>query len=325
MFHIGIIGAGQIGSRHLQAMANFDQPAQLWIVDPSPASLQTARERFAECAPNASLTAVRYLTAIDQLPASLDLVIVATSADVRRAVVEALLAHASPRFLILEKVLFQSTDDLDAIGRLLRERGVPTWVNCPFRMIPYYHELRDRFAGNTGVEFNVSGGLFGLGCNTIHFLDLCAWLTGDSGFELSAAMLDPGVIPSKRAGFVEFTGTVAGRASGGTRFSATSHRTGDAPVVISLSSATVRCVIRQSDGTCWTSDAASGWTWREESFVLPYQSQLSHVAVREILSTGTCALTTYDESAALHRSLLTALLTHLRDGGLAAGDRCPIT
>jgi ubiquinone/menaquinone biosynthesis C-methylase UbiE len=46
MVNIAVVGAGQIGSRHLQALSLIDREARLQIVDPSSQSLATAKERF---------------------------------------------------------------------------------------------------------------------------------------------------------------------------------------------------------------------------------------------------------------------------------------
>ena len=48
MIHCAIIGAGQIGSRHLQALCQFEKPIRVDLVDPSDESLQTAQSRFEE-------------------------------------------------------------------------------------------------------------------------------------------------------------------------------------------------------------------------------------------------------------------------------------
>ena len=48
MIHCAIIGAGQIGSRHLQALCKLESPARVALVDPSDESLQTASDRYIE-------------------------------------------------------------------------------------------------------------------------------------------------------------------------------------------------------------------------------------------------------------------------------------
>ena len=45
---IAIIGGGNIGSRHLQAVARIDKPLNIFVVDPSVSSRDLAVERFHE-------------------------------------------------------------------------------------------------------------------------------------------------------------------------------------------------------------------------------------------------------------------------------------
>jgi malate/lactate dehydrogenase len=46
---ISIIGTGQIGSRHLQALSHLKEVVQIQLVDPSQNFLETACQRFHSC------------------------------------------------------------------------------------------------------------------------------------------------------------------------------------------------------------------------------------------------------------------------------------
>ena len=45
-YSIAVIGAGEVGSRHLQALALLKRPVKIFVVDPSNESLRIAKERF---------------------------------------------------------------------------------------------------------------------------------------------------------------------------------------------------------------------------------------------------------------------------------------
>jgi predicted dehydrogenase len=325
MSTIAIIGSGQIGSRHLQALSFIDRPVSLQVVDPDAGSLKVAKERFDQCGETVNVRKVDFLDSIDLLSESLDLVIVATGAKARRAVVEELLARKKVRYLILEKFLFQKSDDLQQIRTLLASAGVKTWVNCPFRMVPFYQELRAKFINSARLDYNVSGSLIGIGCNAIHYLDMLAYFTGQTEFELDNNLLDKAIIPSKRPGFIEFTGTLHGISSKGSRFALTSFDHGTAPVVISIVSESLRCLIRENEAKCWLSAESTDWAWQEIDFAIPYQSQLTHLAAQKILDTGNCDLTTYEESSRLHGQLLKIFSEHLLENSVLEDGACPIT
>ena len=46
MKRIFIIGSGQLGSRHLQALKNIDEELDIYVIDPSNKSLDVAKNRY---------------------------------------------------------------------------------------------------------------------------------------------------------------------------------------------------------------------------------------------------------------------------------------
>ena len=101
MYSIAIIGAGQLGSRHLQGLKLAQMPMCIQVIDKSPESLLTARERYEQIVPNPQVTSVEYLTTIDELAPELDLVIVATGSKPRAAILAELLSKEQVRNLLL--------------------------------------------------------------------------------------------------------------------------------------------------------------------------------------------------------------------------------
>jgi predicted dehydrogenase len=324
---IAIIGGGQIGSRHLQALARLGRPATVDVIDPAPQSLATARSRFEDVAGGDSQVSLRLHEDLAGLPGSIDVAIVATSSDVRLDVLRGLLANSRVKYLILEKVLFQSLACFAEASRLLAATSTAAWVNCPRRLSPVYSELRDALGGVRPLQVRVSGANWGIGCNSVHFLDLIQFIAG--GFDklsFTSVKLDRGS-PAKRAGFLEFTGSLDGRFDSDVSFSLSSYAAGDAPIMIDIDNPAARCVIVEGDGRLsgWRSEASGKWEWRPVSCEFLYQSQLTHLIVRSLLDTGTCALPVFEAAARLHEPLLAVLNRHLF-GSLAGNETiCPIT
>jgi predicted dehydrogenase len=307
MLNIALIGAGQLGSRHLQGLALLNRPARITVVDPGEKSLATAQGRFAQV--KQDKVEARFATRFEELPREIDGAVVATSADVRRKAIEALLGHAKVKVALLEKVLFQRLEDYDAIGRLLHASGTRAWVNCAQRLWPFFAELRARTLGKNNVHIGVSGAQWGLGCNAIHNIDLLPFLTGDQACRIETA-LDAGTIPSKRPNFIEFTGTLHAHGARGNRVVQTSWRDGDAPFEFEVQGQDFRVLWRVADGAMRMCEAANGWKWREGESRAPYQSQLTHTVLLEMIEQGRSVLPTYAESAKLHRPMLEAFLLH---------------
>lgn len=322
---IALVGAGQLGSRHLQALSLLERAAEITVVDPSAASLATARERFEQAAAAGPRKATaRYVSSFADLPKALDAAVVATAADVRLAALEKLLGASRPRVLLLEKVLFQRLADYDAADRLLQAIGARAWVNCAQRLWPFFSGLRPRTLGRSNVQITVSGAQWGLGCNAIHNLDLLPFMTGDGECRLEGA-LDAGTIPSKRAGFVEFTGSLYAHGRRGNRVVQTSYREGSAPFEFEVQAEDFRALWRVADGSQRIADAAGGWKWEEKESRAPFQSQLTHAVLLEMIEKGRSDLPEYRASAVLHRLLLTTLLQHQSPGQVGATQVCAIT
>lgn len=93
LIHVAIIGADQLGSRHLQAMTLTDIPLSLEIVDPVQESLSMAEKRYKEMPANSLIKDITFHKNIDDLYEMLDIVIIATTSKSRRSVIEQLLAR----------------------------------------------------------------------------------------------------------------------------------------------------------------------------------------------------------------------------------------
>lgn len=320
---IALIGAGQLGRRHLQALSRLAFDASIDVVDPVPASLDAARTQF-EAMPGADRIRVRYLDSVAALPAAIDVAIIATNADVRAAVVRALLEQAQVGALVLEKVLFQDPAHYEAIGELMAARGTQAWVNHPRRLFPLYAALREELAGARQVSYTVQGGGWGLACNGLHFIDHLAYLTGADALTLDAGALNPAPLASKRAGFVEISGALRGQL-GPHPFSLFCHEEAS-PVTLTICSDKVNLVIDESGGQLRVARQSGQWQWETLSTkIVHFQSELSDLVVNDIVRTGSCGLPTYAEAARLHLPFIACVAAHLTTTGQQHGALCPIT
>lgn len=307
MINIALIGAGQLGSRHLQALANSKHELNIQVVDTSEESLKTAQSRFNEVASGFN-GKVSFVTSVEQLNKKLEIVIVATNSKVRRAIIEQVIHHTTVKYFILEKFLFTTEADFDAVENLLLENNIKAWVNCTRRMMTGYKNLRHQLLGSTSVNFSVAGNAWGLGCNGIHMLDLFSFLIQSTNISLDNILLDPIIYESKRAGYVEFTGTIRG-VSEKHSLSMTSFSNNTSPLIIHIDTPTARYRIQEgTESTVWANTLENNWKLDTYTFNIPFQSQLTNVVVDELLDSGDCELTTYNESAVLHKLFLKNIL-----------------
>jgi predicted dehydrogenase len=325
-YNIVIIGAGQIGRRHLQAIARTKLSVSIEVVGRSLHSLTMAKECFEEIPNQGVVKNVAYLNSITDLSEPIDVGIIATNSDVRRKVVEELINSKRIKYLILEKIVFQSDKDFQDIITLLEEYQVKAWVNCSRRMLPFFKRIKESVEHNERICLHVQGGNWGLACNSIHFIDLLGFLSGDNDFYVNdSSRLDSEIYESKRKGFLEFSGMLSGHSRLGNEFSLISKRDSNAPVVVNILGENAHFIIFEDREKSLQAHKLANWRWEEVSFKKPYQSHLTHLVVEQILEHGQCDLTSLEVSYRLHKPLLKTFLQHLEKTTGKKYEQCPVT
>ena len=325
MPNIAVIGVGNLGGRHAQSLAALDFPCNIQIIDTSETSLNRAGEWFAGMNPSPYLK-LEKLTGIEDAADKIDIAIVATNANVRAAVTEKLLSAKNVRYLILEKVLFQNPEDYPKINALIKAHGCKTWVNCPRRTVTFYKQLKSLYAEEKIFDFSVTGANWELGCNSIHFLDMLAFISGSSaGFSFDTSGLDKKLIDNKRPGFKEFTGVLRGSSRNCANFAFSATQAGSQPHLITIRSENTACMIKEFEAKAYLYQSKNKWTEEVHALDGKYQSQLTSIIVADILKTGGCELTPYEESMQLHEAYIEALIDFLNNTQEEKTQICPIT
>lgn len=312
MKNICLIGAGNIGSRHLQALKKVSFPLNIEVVDPSLDSLNIARERYEQIKSEIPHK-TSFLNDLNQLKKEIDLAIIATSSNVRRKVIDELLNKSQVKYLILEKILFQKDKDYLEVEKLLKRKKVKTWINFSMRTMPFYKRLKGKFEGP--IQMIVSGSQYGLITNVIHFIDYLAYLTNIYEFEVSTLGLDKKIIKSKRPGFLELNGTLNIALKDGSFGSFTCYSSGDAPFIIEINSKNYHVISKESERKAYISSRKDKWNWEEVKSDIPYQSEMTNSVAEDIFKKGGCILTPYKEASKLHLQLLEELLKFLNKSG----------
>lgn len=317
MMRVSIIGAGQLGSRHLQGLMTSHNEMEIWVIDASEDSLKMAKDRCDQVEANSNKV-VHYSQSIDAIPEHLDLVVIATGSKPRAGIIKALLDHSSVRYLILEKFLFIRLDDYEEIGALLVEKGVKCWVNCPRRMWPVYQSIKWLIKPDEPVIIEKEGKDWGLCCNGVHFIDLWMYLAGDSLIVVSMDGIIPEVRESKRSGYIELFGEVRFNTTNGDKMilGCFDDYEGDSYVTI-----------RNAGNTIIVNELTGAWSFNGDEHLdkTPYQSSLTGVLADELLDTGECRLSPYYISAQYHKPYLKAIMQLVNKLQGYDSDICPIT
>lgn len=323
--HIVIVGAGQLGSRHLQALALSEVDSQLSVVDPSSEALAVAKARFEQMAVSDKVKGIEYYTDLNQVASKIDLCVIATSANHRLAVLKQLVASHQVGYILFEKVLFQSVAELNDADALLRQYQIPAWVNCPRRMFPAYQWLKQTFAGQQNLVMDVKGNDWGLACNAIHFIDLWASLGAACTYQLDLAGLSNEVLQSKRSGYREIQGQLRGQDNRGNRFNLACDVIDQAPnVTVRFETNGYVVEINETQGNGTILDKSSGQL-QVVDYQVVYQSGLTQKVAAALLQHGQCELTSFADSMALHTPFLSELSGFFARYCDVKDGSCPIT
>ena len=321
MYNIAIIGAGQLGSRHLQGLAKSTKQFQIYVIDPYEKSLIVAKNRFKEVSKPTN-SKVSYLKNISGVPENIDLAIIATTANVRREVVEQLLEQCHLKYLILEKVVFQKSEDFNYIQKLLIDNGIKSWINCTRRTFPFYKKLKKKNLGEK-IIIKVEGNNWGLACNSIHMIDLLVFLTEKTDIKINTNELENIIFNSKRNNFKELKGTLKIYTNHGDTLELNDQVKYDGNFKISISNSSMKFNIFEGESLV-IRDKSDNKT-HEEKISVPFQSELTARIVDQILDTGESDLTPYTECMQYHVPMLDAFNEHFSQVTGKDVEICPIT
>ncbi len=325
-YRILIVGCGELGSRHLQAVAKLSEVEEIQVVDPRLEALQFGKERLGEIERGNPGMTVRWLSSLQQVSPGSDLCVVATRAKERPLLVREAAELLGVRLFLLEKSVAPSIGQVEELREFMDQRGLSAWVNLKTRCYPFHRRAKKRLDSREPLVFCVLGGNLGLANNGIHAADLFAFYTGSTQIEDAGSSIDPILHPSKREGdLFDLSGILHGITENGSRFALSYMR--DTPVseVCSLQSPRYRFIVDHFQRWAYESDADSGWQWRSVPFEGDLRvSVMTQGFVREILAAGACGLPTLEESLISHRFILEGLRPHFNRLMEREGDLCPV-
>ena len=271
---------------------------------------------------------VSFHQGIGEVSRQVEIAIVATTAFRRSEVIEAIGAHADVGLWILEKVLAQGEEEL---RRIVTAVGASmAWVNTWGRSTPWYQQIRGSEPVSP-IRFHVGGASWGMACNAIHFLDLMCWWTGEELVDVDAAGLDDEWLIGKRPGFMEISGELVARYSGGSTGVLRAGRPPDAgtpagwdvvdalDVEWSSGHWRIKRPHSEEDGLAIAADG------RRLPGRIERQSERSASLIDGLLDGSGCSLTDLPTSAAQHGVLIRALLARWREVSGPDVECVPIT
>ncbi|MDB3938924.1 Gfo/Idh/MocA family oxidoreductase [Candidatus Pelagibacter sp.] len=320
VINILIVGAGQIGSRHLEGAIKNKNQLSIIIVDKHPIALKTSENLIKNKSFGNSQTSVTYKKELPKNK-SFDICIIATRADIRASITKDLLNNCNFKFMIFEKVLFQKDQDFIIISNMLREKNVKAWVNCPRRIYSFYQEIKKKINSKLPVNINVTGSSWDMACNAIHFIDLFSFLVSDSSLNITETNFSENVLKSKRGeNFYEINGLIKciiGKHS----LLLSCDEKKDPSLHVKIKNADIDYSIDEVSEILVNNinDVQDS-----KKIKIPYQSDITGDLINTIINKK-CGLVSYENSCKHHIPLLGVFRKHLSKTLNKEFTECPIT
>ena len=301
---IAIIGAGQLGSRHIQGALKVNSNIHIEVVEPSETSISLSKKRNQEVNTRNKIT---YHQNIKCLNGKYEVVIISTNSDVRLGVIKALFNEVEIKNLILEKVVFQSIEEFNHLDELLKSSATSVYVNHPRRMYDFYKKLKEELKENqeTVSHIHISGNDWGLACNGLHFIDLSAYLMESEPNEISNQFIQK-ITSSKRKGFIEFIGHLWINYTNHSSLLISSLQGQNKATCIDIITPNSRYKIEEGGRAIISTFKKSKWI-SDTPIKTPFQSELTTILIEDILNNKKPQLTSLNLSKKCHYLFIESL------------------
>ncbi len=320
-----LVGCGQLGSRHLQAVAGLPQVTTIEVVDPRPEALALGRERLGEVAGRSPSTEFRWLTSLQDATPDGDLCIVATQAQGRCQLVQEIVRRLGYRRFLLEKIVGQSIGEFDELLAFSKASNLSVWVNLKTRAYQIHQRIKQQLDPHDPIMVSITGGNHGLANNGVHGADLFAFYDEASQILSTGSQIDTMLHRTKR-GLFDLSGSLEGATEKGSRF-LLSYADGPADwELMTIATHRSRWIVDHFQRWVMESHAASGWAWEPVPFTEHILvSDMTTRFAAEILAVGRCDLPTLEQAGVAHRYILGALRPHFSRLMEREVELCPVT
>ena len=199
---VAVLGVGNIGNRHLQSLMKTVVPINIYLYDIDIKRLAFVA-RDIELYHKNNKVKIFIVDSLLNLPKKIYLCIVATTAKSRLSTL--IKVKSNIRFLVLEKVLTSSIDEL-YIYKSLINKYEKVYVNMPYYFESVFEQILDLIPNPKKIIFQ--GNDYGIGCNFVHFIDISEKLLSKKVLISNKSESDILWKESSRKGFYDLTGKI---------------------------------------------------------------------------------------------------------------------
>ena len=188
-----IIGLGKIGSNHLKAIERFKKNIEIYVLE---------KKLNDENLLNKKINLIKNLNNNH----SYDLAIISTNSSERFSLFLKLIKNNNVKNILFEKFVFFKKEQFLKTLHILKKKKINVWVNCLRREISIFHKIKRKIKGDFELIYKSKN--WGLGCNSIHFVDLFCFLSNSAKIKINRSDLSKKIYKSRRKGYMEFKGLI---------------------------------------------------------------------------------------------------------------------
>ena len=323
-----LVGCGQVGSRHLQAVSSLNEVSEIHIVDSNSKSIDLAKTLLGEVPDINRKIKFKLFKELSDDSREGDIFIVATLAKGRCELVKQIENKLNYKNFLIEKIASQSVREYLDLLQFCEKKELSVWVNCQMRSYKIHKYIKSLLDPSEPIIFGNFGGNLGLACTGIHYADLFLFYDGSKEIKSACSNIDNILHPSKRGKDIyDLSGMLCGYSKKGNRCIISYGKTDMGPDYVSIVSSRYKFIVDNYITTAaFESRADSNWTWRRVPIKEKYLvSLMSKRVVFDIFKKGTCNLPTLSECLPAHKYILSELLPHFNKLLSVKDDYCPVT
>ncbi|WP_182126146.1 Gfo/Idh/MocA family oxidoreductase [Nitrosopumilus sp. b2] len=320
---IVLVGCGNVGSRHLQALVKLKYQTTIYIIEPDKNSQKIAKKRLTDIRYSKNNHKIIWLNSLSDLDKKSDVVIVATHSKGRVDIIKKLLLSGHKRFLI-EKFVCQSTAEYNNLLSLIKKFNAKGWVNTNLQCFDGYQKIKKCFKPNEPISLSVlTNSKYGLSTQAIHYLALFSWLTENNKIKLDGKYLKKELIHNKRSkSFKEFQGTLTGINDNDSFLNLTFLPSFSDSLIVKISGAHMHFILDEINSKILVFNENKPKKWY---FEFEHVSNLTTKIIDDILKKDSCLLPSVQDSFNHHSELFRIFNAHLRKILNKDFKLCPIT
>jgi predicted dehydrogenase len=322
-----LVGCGQLGSRHLQAVASLPEVYEIQVVDPNAGSLALGQTRLKEVPDLNREIKFSWLPGLEKASHGGDLCILPTQARGRGELIKKIAKELGYKRFLVEKIVTQSMREYYDLMGFSKEQDLSIWVDCQTRTYEIHRRIKAQLDPQEPIVFGDFGGNHGLACNGIHYADLFLFYDNAKKIKSAGSRIDPILHKTKRGKDIfDLSGTLLGGSDKGSTCIISYSARHLSPDYVSIQTSRGKYIVDHIRQVAFESLAAEDWQWKPIELKENYRiSHLSKGFVSKILNDQDPLLPTLEECRASHEYILGELLPHFNRLLKVEQGICPVT